>query len=105
MTSPVTAGWWSPVVLVPASLMSGMPPQLLEALLAHELAHLAGVTSEAEANFWAYAYCRHSKEEALRFCGYFSIFPHVASNVRLFMSEDYYNYWMKRNVHADIRER
>lgn len=38
--SPVTAGWWRPVVLVPASLISGMPPHLLEALLAHELAHI-----------------------------------------------------------------
>ncbi len=40
LTSPVTAGWWRPVVLVPASLLTGMPPQLLEALLAHELAHV-----------------------------------------------------------------
>jgi beta-lactamase regulating signal transducer with metallopeptidase domain len=40
LTSPVTAGWWRPVVLVPASLASGMAPQLLEALLAHELAHV-----------------------------------------------------------------
>jgi beta-lactamase regulating signal transducer with metallopeptidase domain len=40
LSSPVTAGWWRPVVLVPASLVSGMPPQLLEALLAHELAHV-----------------------------------------------------------------
>jgi len=40
LASPVTAGWWKPVVLVPASLVSGMPPQLLEALLAHELAHV-----------------------------------------------------------------
>ncbi|WP_313032409.1 M56 family metallopeptidase, partial [Massilia alkalitolerans] len=40
LASPVTAGWWRPVVLVPASLVSGMPPQLLEALLAHELAHV-----------------------------------------------------------------
>ena len=40
LASPVTAGWWRPVVLVPASLIAGMPPQLLEALLAHELAHV-----------------------------------------------------------------
>lgn len=40
IASPVTAGWWRPVVLVPAALVSGMPPQLLEALLAHELAHI-----------------------------------------------------------------
>lgn len=38
--SPVTAGWWRPVVLVPAALVSSMPVHLLEALLAHELAHV-----------------------------------------------------------------
>jgi beta-lactamase regulating signal transducer with metallopeptidase domain len=40
MDSPVTAGWWRPVVLVPAALLSGMPPHYIEALLAHELAHV-----------------------------------------------------------------
>ena len=40
LSSPVTAGWWRPLVLVPASLVSRMPPHLLEALLAHELAHI-----------------------------------------------------------------
>lgn len=40
LSSPVTAGWWRPVVLVPASLATTMPPHLLEALLAHELAHI-----------------------------------------------------------------
>lgn len=40
LASPITAGWWRPVVLVPASLVTGMPPDLLEALLAHEMAHI-----------------------------------------------------------------
>jgi D-alanyl-D-alanine endopeptidase (penicillin-binding protein 7) len=40
LASPVTAGWWRPVVLVPASLLTGMAPHLLEALLAHEMAHV-----------------------------------------------------------------
>lgn len=40
LTSPVTAGWWRPVVLVPAALLTGMPPELLQALLAHEVAHI-----------------------------------------------------------------
>jgi bla regulator protein blaR1 len=40
LPSPMTARWWRPVVLLPASLISGMPPDLLEALLAHELAHI-----------------------------------------------------------------
>jgi beta-lactamase regulating signal transducer with metallopeptidase domain/predicted nucleic acid-binding Zn-ribbon protein len=37
---PVTAGWWRPVVVLPAALITRMPPELLEALLAHELAHI-----------------------------------------------------------------
>jgi beta-lactamase regulating signal transducer with metallopeptidase domain len=41
LPSPVTAGWWRPVILLPTSLASGMPVELLEALLAHELAHIA----------------------------------------------------------------
>jgi bla regulator protein BlaR1 len=40
LASPLTAGWWRPLVLVPAALVSGMPPELLEALLAHEMAHV-----------------------------------------------------------------
>ena len=40
LASPVTAGWLKPVVLVPAALVTGMPAHLLEALLAHELAHV-----------------------------------------------------------------
>ena len=38
--SPVTLGFWRPVVLLPVSLLSGMPVALVEALLAHELAHV-----------------------------------------------------------------
>jgi beta-lactamase regulating signal transducer with metallopeptidase domain len=40
LASPVTAGWWRPIVLLPAALATGMSPHLLEALLAHELAHI-----------------------------------------------------------------
>lgn len=38
--SPVSVGWWKPVVLLPASLVTRMPRELIEALLAHELAHI-----------------------------------------------------------------
>jgi beta-lactamase regulating signal transducer with metallopeptidase domain len=40
LDSPITAGCWKPIVLVPAALITGMPADLLEALLAHELAHI-----------------------------------------------------------------
>ncbi|MGH8052266.1 MAG: M56 family metallopeptidase, partial [Arenimonas sp.] len=38
--SPVTAGWWKPVIFLPTALISKMPPDYIEALLAHELAHI-----------------------------------------------------------------
>ena len=40
ISAPVTAGWWRPIVIVPSSLFSAMPVDLLEALLAHEIAHI-----------------------------------------------------------------
>lgn len=40
LDGPVAARVWRPVVLVPAALVARMPPDLLEALLAHELAHI-----------------------------------------------------------------
>jgi beta-lactamase regulating signal transducer with metallopeptidase domain len=40
LESPVAAGWWRPVVLLPAGLLARMPTDLIEALLAHELAHI-----------------------------------------------------------------
>jgi beta-lactamase regulating signal transducer with metallopeptidase domain len=40
LESPVVVGWWRPVVLLPASLLARLPVDYLEALLAHELAHV-----------------------------------------------------------------
>jgi len=36
--SPVTAGWWRPVVMLPISALTGLGRAELEAVLAHELA-------------------------------------------------------------------
>lgn len=38
--SPITAGWWRPIVLLPAAIATHMPADLVEALIAHELAHV-----------------------------------------------------------------
>ncbi len=38
--SPITLGNWQPFILLPASLVSGMPADLLKALIAHEIAHI-----------------------------------------------------------------
>lgn len=40
LETPLVAGWWRPVILVPTGLLSGLPPDQVEALLLHELAHI-----------------------------------------------------------------
>ena len=40
LDSPVSAGWWRPVVMLPMALLNRMPAESIEALLAHELAHI-----------------------------------------------------------------
>ena len=40
MDSPATLGFWRPVILLPPATALGVTPQQLEALLAHELAHV-----------------------------------------------------------------
>jgi beta-lactamase regulating signal transducer with metallopeptidase domain len=37
---PMVVGWLRPVILLPASALSGLSPDQLEAILAHELAHV-----------------------------------------------------------------
>ncbi|MCI0487131.1 MAG: M56 family metallopeptidase [Blastocatellia bacterium] len=38
--APMAIGWLRPVVLLPASALTGLTPRQLEAILAHELAHI-----------------------------------------------------------------
>ncbi|MBL9129784.1 MAG: right-handed parallel beta-helix repeat-containing protein [Verrucomicrobiaceae bacterium] len=38
--SPMTMGWWRPVIVLPASMLAGIPREQMEMILAHELAHI-----------------------------------------------------------------
>ncbi|MFD1140140.1 M56 family metallopeptidase [Larkinella insperata] len=40
ITVPMTIGWLKPVVLIPIGLLAGLSPRQVEAVLAHELAHI-----------------------------------------------------------------
>ena len=62
--------------------------------MAHELAHLAGVTSEAEANYWAYTYCRQSCNPAVQYSGYQALLPHAAVNAASLLPEEAYEAWV-----------
>ena len=55
------------------TLNGDLLPANYPATYAHELAHLLGITSEAEANFYAYQVCTRSQAKEIRFSGYFSV--------------------------------
>lgn len=59
-------------------------------VVAHEMGHLAGITSEAEACYWGFEYCRRSVNAAVRYSGYLAVFPDVLSNARYLLSKDEY---------------
>lgn len=63
-------------------------------ILAHETAHLLGVSSEAEANFWAYCVCLHSDYPEVRYSGYFGLLPYVIQNTRLLLGEETTQSWL-----------
>ncbi|NDV65334.1 DUF3810 domain-containing protein [Bacteroides sp. 224] len=63
---------------------------------AHEMAHLLGITSEAEANFYAYQVCTRSENQFIKFCGYFSVLNHVLGNARRLYTEEEYKELFQR---------
>ena len=72
---------------------------------AHELSHLLGVSSEAEANFWAYQVCTHSTQPYIKYSGYFELFAHVVNNAYALLSEEDFREWIKTIRPEIIAER
>ncbi len=78
------------------TLNGDLLPVNYPATYAHELAHLLGITSEAEANFYAYQVCTHSLSKWIRFSGYFSVLGHVLENARRLLPEEEYTKLFQR---------
>lgn len=69
-------------------------PQQYPFTYAHELAHLLGVSSEAEANYWAYKVCTASTNSTVRFCGYLGILPYVMNQAYRCLDATQYRTWL-----------
>lgn len=70
------------------NLNGDLLPSQYPATYAHEMAHLLGITGEAEANLYAYLVCTASDNPEIRFSGHFSLFPHVLRNASNLLSAD-----------------
>lgn len=81
--------------LCESQLNQDLPPNEVPFTMAHELAHLAGVTSEAEANYWAYEYCRRSDDPAVQYSGYLALLSYVADNVDYLLSDERSSAWVE----------
>lgn len=95
MYSVVTVLGWMGPFFCETQVNLDLPELEYPSLLAHESAHLAGVTGEGEANYWAYAFCRQSDNPSIRYSGCLELFPHVAINARALLSEEQYNAWLR----------
>lgn len=86
------AGYMAP--LLSESCVNGdVLPFDYPSVYAHEYAHVLGVSSEAEANWWAFQVCAASKNAAVVYSGYKGIFNNVAVNASAFLSEEEYRRW------------
>lgn len=61
---------------------------------AHELAHLLGISNEAEANYWAFTICNTSKDPVIRYSAYLSLLSYVAQNTRMAFTKEKYEEWL-----------
>ena len=80
---------------VESHLNHDLLPQQYPFTYAHELSHLLGVSSEAEANYWAYRMCISSSDACIRWSGYFGLFGYVAVNARAALSDADYQEWLQ----------
>lgn len=74
---------------------------------AHEYAHLMGISSEAEANWWAFHACCSTQDAAIRYSGYRGILSHLIRNASANMSEEEYKKWflkIRPEIIEDLRQ-
>ena len=86
-----------------AQMNSDLPDVQYPFTYAHEFSHLLGVSSEAEANYWAYRACTESSLPALQYCGHFGLLSYVVSNASRLLTEEDFEAWVK-TIRPEIRK-
>lgn len=91
------------------SLLNGdMPDSEYPFTAAHEFAHLMGVSSEAEANYFAFSYCCASSDPSVRYSGYLTLLGNILRNARTLLPEEEYVRFLdtlRPEVKDDFNER
>lgn len=85
------------------NLNADLLPAQYPAVYAHELSHVLGISSEAEANLYSYLVCTSSDLPEVRFSGYFSLFPYVLGNAYRILDAEAFEAW-KAKLRPEIKE-
>ena len=75
-------------------------------VFAHEYAHVLGVSSEAEANFWAFEATRASDSKAVRYSAWYLLLSFSWSNIRSLLGDDAFFEWtsgLRPEILDDLR--
>lgn len=116
------AGYLRPKPMLIPSLMSGvgvlgymgpffteynLNPNLLPVqypfTYAHEMAHVLGISNEAEANLYGFLVCSRSKVPEIRFSAYFALLPYVLGNAYQLLSKEEFEQW-KETISPEVKK-
>lgn len=78
-------------------------PVQYPATYAHEMAHVLGISNEAEANLYSYLICTGSDVPEIRFSGYFSLLSYVLGNAYGVLDKGEYERLVER-IRPEIKE-
>lgn len=70
---------------------------------AHEMAHVLGISNEAEANLYGFLVCSHSAVPEIRFSGYFGLLPYVLGNAYQLLPEEEFKQWTE-TISPEVKE-
>ncbi len=74
-------------------------------VIAHEMSHQFGITSEAEANFYAWIVCTNSKDEFVRYCGWLYVLNYFIKQSYNLAERDEILQKIKTDVISDLKSR
>lgn len=70
---------------------------------AHEMAHVLGISSEAEANLYGFLVCSRSGNPEIRFSAYFALLPYVLGNAYQLLPEEEFEQW-KETISPEVKK-
>ncbi len=102
MSAVGVKGYMGPF-LTEFNLSGDLLPVEYPSTYAHEMAHVLGVSNEAEANLCAYLVCTRSPLPEMRFSGYLSLLSYVLGNAYMSLTEEEFTAW-KETLRPEVRQ-